>query len=143
MAEITCPECGHQTDLVSIRRSSEEFCSHCDYPLFWVLPPGGNEVGETGRALSRLPGTDGRETLTSLACPHCGERNPPVPAADCLRCGLPLTIGPDAPPPEPVVIRVEAPAPPPITPRRIWPWVVAACVFAAAFVVTLIILIND
>ena len=36
MAEIVCPECGQVTELPAIRRSADEFCRHCDYPLFWA-----------------------------------------------------------------------------------------------------------
>jgi hypothetical protein len=138
---VQCPSCGTVWEGNDIRPHAEWFCDNCDYPLFWVLPGSSTEVAETGRSLSRLPGTDGRDALTSLACPHCGERNPPDPTRDCLRCGLPLTL-PKPEQPEPVVITIEAPAPPPPPRRRIWPWVVTACVFATAFVVTLIVLIT-
>ena len=36
MAEIVCPECGQVTTLTAIRRAADEFCAHCDYPLFWA-----------------------------------------------------------------------------------------------------------
>ena len=36
MADIVCPECGLVTSLTAIRRAADEFCAHCDYPLFWA-----------------------------------------------------------------------------------------------------------
>ena len=78
MAEITCPECGHQTELVSIRRSSEEFCTHCDFPLFWVSSnvPTTTKGANSDSTLRRLPGAGGRNRVGSKVCPECGELNP-------------------------------------------------------------------
>jgi predicted RNA-binding Zn-ribbon protein involved in translation (DUF1610 family) len=140
--QVECPNCGSVWEGNDVRPHAEWFCGNCDYPLFWVLPPGTSDGVEGDGAFSRLPGTDGRDFLTSIACPHCGERNPPDPSADCLRCGLPLTPVHVEPAPEPVVITIERQIPPP-PPRKIWPWVLAACVFATAFVITLVILLND
>lgn len=138
-ARVECPNCHLVWEGNDIRPHAEWFCANCDYPLFWVLPPSPTEVAEGDGAFSRLPGTDGRDYLTSIACPHCAERNPPDPAADCLRCGLPLTPVTVEPPLPPLVVTVERI----VTParRRLWPWVVGTCAFAAAFVITLIILL--
>ena len=36
MPDLTCPECGQVTTLETVRRAADEFCPHCDYPLFWA-----------------------------------------------------------------------------------------------------------
>jgi uncharacterized paraquat-inducible protein A len=108
--EIVCPECGTRTELPAIRRSSDEFCSHCDYPLFWVssaiptMKPGVN----SDATLRRLPGAGGRQRVGSKVCPDCGELNP-VTETNCLRCRAEL----DPRPPEPVIV-----APPPVVVER-------------------------
>ena len=107
MPEIVCPECGTRSELPAIRRSSDEFCPHCDYPLFWVssaiavTKPGAN----SDTTLRRLPGAGGRQRVGSKVCPECGELNP-VTETHCLRCRADL----DPKPPEPVVA-VEQPKP--------------------------------
>lgn len=111
MHDVTCPECGHETSLVAIRRGAEEFCGHCDFPLFWAetaipaLTPGGNNSD----TLRRLPGAGGRRRIGSKICPECGELNP-VGNVHCLRCGEELDPRPAEPAAEPVVM---APLPPP------------------------------
>lgn len=140
-ARVECPNCHLVWEGNDIRPHAEWFCANCDYPLFWVLPPAPTEGAEGDGAFSRLPGTDGRDYLTSIACPHCAERNPPDPSADCLRCGLPLTPVTVEPPAPPLVVTVERMVTPPR--RRIWPWVVATCVSFTAFLVTLVLLLVD
>jgi hypothetical protein len=67
--------------------------------------------------------------------------NPPVPTANCLRCHLPLTVAEAAiAVPQPAVLYVQ---PELVRRRRIWPWVVATCVLAAALIVVIIVLVND
>ncbi len=142
MADVTCPECGTVTELPAIRRSADEFCRHCDYPLFWlpsavpVTTPGGNAA----TALRRLPGAGGRQRIGSKDCPACGELNP-LGAVDCLRCGAALDPQPEepvvvaAPEPEPVV----APAPVPVKHTPWWWWLVLAGVLTAAVVAAVVI----
>lgn len=143
MPEIFCPECGHQSDLVSIRRSSEEFCPQCDYPLFWVsstvptTTPGAN----SDTTLRRLPGAGGRHRVGSKVCPECGELNP-LAEIHCLRCTAEL----DPKPVEAPVVVVAPPPPPPpapvpepepiVTP---WWWWPAAVVIAAAIAIPILI----
>lgn len=141
MAEITCPECGHQTDLVSIRRSSEEFCPQCDFPLFWVssnVPatvPGAN----SDATLRRLPGAGGRHRVGSKVCPECGELNP-LGETHCLRCRAELDPKPVAPvvaaPPPPPPPPPPEPEPEPITTP--WWWWPAAGVIATAILIPIL-----
>ena len=85
---VTCPECGPMATVDMARRQAEDFCTNCDYPLFWargtVIAPSGQD---TGASLRRLPGTVGRAATASLLCPHCGEPNSPT-AEICVRCAL-------------------------------------------------------
>ncbi|HWL41337.1 MAG TPA: hypothetical protein VNQ73_00235 [Ilumatobacter sp.] len=140
MADVTCPECGTVTELPAIRRAADEFCRHCDYPLFWtpsaapMTSPGGNAA----TALRRLPGAGGRQRIGSKDCPACGELNP-LGATDCLRCGANL----DPKPPEPVVEELPPPAPEP-EPEPVkrtpwWWWLVLAGVVTAAVVAAVVI----
>lgn len=142
MAEITCPECGHQTELASIRRSSEEFCSHCDFPLFWVPSnvPATVRGGNTDATLRRLPGAGGRHRVGSKVCPACGELNP-LGETHCLRCAAELDPKPVAPP---VVIAAPPPPPPPAPepePEPIttpWWWWPAAALLAAVIAIPIL-----
>jgi uncharacterized paraquat-inducible protein A len=144
MAEITCPECGHQTELVSIRRSSEEFCSHCDYPLFWVSSnvPTTTKGANSDATLRRLPGAGGRNRVGSKVCPECGELNP-LGETHCIRCSADLDPKP-APPP---VIVVAPPPPPPPEPEpepepepitTPWWWWPAAALIASAIAIPIL-----
>lgn len=137
---VECPNCGSLWQGNDLRPHAEWFCGTCDFPLFWARSgvPGSSDVDS---AFARLPGTDGRDAMVSLACPTCGEQNPPVPSANCLRCGSPLT-------PPVAVMALAPPSPimivaPEIVPRRrIWPWVVATCVLATALIVAVVIAVN-
>lgn len=134
---VRCPNCETVWEGSDLRPHAQWFCGKCDYPLFWALPPKADATAggpEGDGALARLPGTDGRETLSSLACPHCGERNPPDPTRECLRCGLPLTVRHDVVVEPEVITIIQTQVLPPLPPRkrRIWPWIVAAAVVAAA-----------
>ena len=145
MPEIVCPECGTRTDLPAIRRSSDEFCPHCDYPLFWVssavavTKPGVN----SDSTLRRLPGAGGRQRVGSKVCPDCGELNP-VTETNCLRCRAELDPKPPAPvviAPAPAPVVHTAPPPPPPPPPEIpipwWRYALGAliAVVAAAVIV--------
>ena len=144
MAEIFCPECGHQSDLVSIRRSSEEFCPHCDYPLFWVsstvptTTPGAN----SDTTLRRLPGAGGRHRVGSKVCPECGELNP-LAGTHCLRCQADLDPKPVV---EPVVVVAPPPPPPPPPPEpepepivTPWWWWPSAAAIGLAILIPILI----
>ena len=121
MPEIVCPECGTRSELPAIRRAAEEFCSHCDYPLFWVpsavgatMKPGAN----SDATLRRLPGAGGRQRVGSKVCPACGELNP-ITETHCLRCRSELDPKPPEPvkpPPPPKIVVAPAPEPPPPPP---------------------------
>jgi len=135
---VRCPNCETVWEGSDLRPHAQWFCGKCDYPLFWALPPRADDVagGPDGDgAFARLPGTDGRETLSSLACPHCGERNPPDPTRDCLRCGLSLTVRHDVviEPAIITVVQTQVLPPLPQRKRRVWPWILATVVVAAAF----------
>jgi hypothetical protein len=135
---VTCPECGTQARVALNRRRSEDFCPRCDFPLFWTpsqIVSGGTTPEESG--LRRLPGTAGRVTVASRACPHCAESNQ-VSALTCVRCGGLMD------PPEPVV-PVAAPAPPPPAPepepRRTPWWVWAGLGLTLALLVVVILVL--
>lgn len=122
--EITCPGCGTISHFDQLRRSADEFCRRCDYPLFWVrssdepIPVG--EGGDVG--LRRLPGAGGHQAVATLGCPHCNEPNLHT-AKVCIRCGGDMR---PAPPPEPVPVVVPPlpepepePLPPPPEPEPV------------------------
>jgi hypothetical protein len=143
MAEITCPECGHLTELVSIRRSSEEFCTHCDFPLFWVSSnvPTTTKGANSDSTLRRLPGAGGRNRVGSKVCPACGELNP-LGETHCIRCTAELDPKP-APPP--VVVVAAPPPPPPPEPEpepepitTPWWWWPAAALIASAIAIPIL-----
>ncbi|MGS0688168.1 hypothetical protein ACVBEQ_23920 [Nakamurella sp. GG22] len=137
---VTCPECGQVATVDMARRQADDFCSSCDFPLFWargqVIPAGGED---SGASLRRLPGTVGRAATAALICPHCAEPNPPA-GEICIRCSLSLHPV-EIPEPEPVIF-VPLPPPPAPRPERTfdWWWVVAlvTVLIAIAAVVTLI-----
>lgn len=125
MPDIVCPGCSRVTQLVAVRRAADEFCHHCDYPLFWaptavpMATPGSSNLA----TLRRLPGAGGRQRVGSKVCPECGELNP-LAETFCIRCTAdldPKPAPPPAPEPEPVVLQVP-PAPPPPKPPWWWPW---------------------
>ncbi len=131
----TCPECGTVADVQLTRRESGDFCAKCDFPLFWT--PTTIQLGESatdGATLRRLPGTAGKQTVASTACPHCFEANP-ITSENCFRCGLSMVV---AAPPAPAPI-VYTPPPAAAEPKQI-PWLLigfvslTAVVFAALVV---------
>lgn len=120
---VTCPECGTVADVTLTRRESADFCTRCDYPLFWT--PSQIQLGDSASrddaSLRRLPGTSGRVTVASIPCPHCAEANT-LSALVCVRCEGPMVV---AAPPPPVVVEKPAPPPPPPVPRTpVWVWAV-------------------
>ena len=142
---VTCPECGQLATVNMARRSAEDFCRNCDFPLFWakgtVIVP---EDQETGASLRRLPGTVGRAATAALICPHCAEPNAPT-AQICVRCALslhPVDIPEPEPAPPPLIMFEPAPEPaaePAPAPGFDWWWIVA--VVMAVIAITLIILL--
>ena len=139
MADVTCPQCGTETEMLAVRRAADEFCSQCDYPLFWapstapITTPGGNAQA----TLRRLPGAGGRRRVGSRICPDCGELNP-VAATHCVRCDADLDPPPPPPPPpapEPVpesVVHVPIEAAP-TSPWWVW-WVLGGALLACVVV---------
>jgi hypothetical protein len=140
---VTCPECGATQQVQLNRRAASDFCSQCDFPLFWTPSRVEREraAASNGESLRRLPGTVGRSTLASAACPHCAELNL-VSAVVCIRCGQSMhpVAAPPPPPPPP------APLPPPpvieVVPERGIPWWVWALLgVGIAALITLVVLI--
>lgn len=142
MADIVCPECGLVTSMTSIRRAADEFCAHCDYPLFWAPTAQPLVAGSapSDATLRRLPGAGGRMLIGTIVCPQCGELNP-MTQTHCIRDGFPLhpepalepEPEPEPPPPPP------PPAPPPEPRSWWWLWVVLTAVVGVAGAVLLIL----
>src|SRR4051794_41934537 len=90
MAAVTCPGCGTVRDVEQFRRDAGEFCSVCDYPLFWarstVLAAGNGNGAEAG--LRRLPGTAGRVLAATPFFPG-GPQPKPGAAGRLLPGGAP------------------------------------------------------
>lgn len=126
MAEIVCPECGLVSTLPSIRRASDEFCSHCDFPLFWAptAVPAMTESSSNDSTLRRLPGAGGRLMIGTRVCPTCGELNS-IAEKFCTRCHNDMD-------PQPAQLVVPPPPPPPalvvVEKRNWWPWIALALV---------------
>jgi hypothetical protein len=139
---VTCPECGAVQDVHLNRRESIDFCRNCDFPLFWTPSEVIRDRGAgDGEGLRRLPGTVGRSTLASTACPHCAELNL-VTAETCIRCGRPMHPVIEAPPPPPVYV----PPPPPVVvppppPKDVPWWVWAVAIFGGLAVLIFAILL--
>jgi hypothetical protein len=142
VTRIVCPNCETVWEGNDLRPHAAWFCAQCQFPLFWANAGVRASATSTDDALSRLPGTAGRSTLSAIDCPTCGERNQPDPTANCWRCGNPLTLPeppPPAPPPAPVIVA----APVVVPPRRlVWPWIVATGVLAVLALILLIILLT-
>ncbi|MEQ8437415.1 MAG: zinc ribbon domain-containing protein [Ilumatobacter fluminis] len=144
MTDIVCPECGHESSFVAIRRSADEFCPQCDFPLFWapsavpMATPGSTNMA----TLRRLPGAGGRQRVGSKVCPECGELSP-LTETHCIRCGADLDPKPEpAPEPEPIREVVVPPPPPPPEPTRPW-WVIPGIVIAGIANIVLLIEVYD
>jgi hypothetical protein len=142
MADIVCPECGQITSLTAIRRAADEFCPHCDFPLFWAPAAQPLIAGSAANdaTLRRLPGAGGRQMIGTLVCPTCGELNP-MSEVWCIRCTSPLHPLPE-PEPEPEPEPPPPPPPPPPEPEPRswwWLWVVLTAVVGVVGVVLLIL----
>lgn len=139
MPDIACPECGKVTRLAAVRRAADEFCTHCDYPLFWAptaVAVGAAEVS-TETTMRRLPGAGGRQQLGTRVCPECGELNTLL-AEYCIRCDAEMDPKPAPPPPPPP----EPPPPPPPEPVVVkappwWPWPAAVAAATALAILAL------
>jgi hypothetical protein len=137
---VSCPECGAAAMIDPTRRDAQDFCAHCDFPLFWarndlVLA---DPFDGGGGASRRLPGTVGRVATASISCPHCTEPNLPT-AQICIRCGLSMQIqAPPPPPPPPVPEPVYVPEPEVVKqPSYWWLWLLGAV--AAAILVFVVV----
>jgi hypothetical protein len=144
---VTCPECGTIASIAMRRRESSDFCRTCDYPLFWlpsrVVLDSGDDVSDG--SLRRLPGTVGKATVASLACPHCDEPNA-VSAQLCVRCGL--SMHPVAPPPAPEIVYMPPRLPEPVViPQKThipwWVWVLVFIVLAGSIALLTFLWLNE
>jgi hypothetical protein len=103
MIRLDCPRCGQPNEVQHLGRSADEFCTNCDYPLFWaeldseVADVAFSGAGLLDQSVRRLPGTAGRVDVEGEPCRRCGERNRPN-AVFCSRCGIELHPAPQAPP---------------------------------------------
>jgi len=138
MTVITCPDCGQVTSLDAVRHSADEFCTHCDFPLFWARPEGfaSEAIDDTDVSRRRLPGTGGRLTVGHRPCPSCGEQNH-ISAVRCIRCKALM----DPAPPPPMYVPPPPFYNPPVEPKsrwKWWYWVIIGAVVVAALVVVVI-----
>jgi len=140
MPELTCPECGLVTNLPTIRKAADEFCQHCDFPLFWaraslkIATP----TSTSGATLRRLPGAGGRVVVGTKVCPNCGELNG-MAEAFCTRCAADLDPKPPEPAPAPPPpAPAPPPPPPPPPPDRLWLWILLTVL--AFVIVTVLVL---
>jgi hypothetical protein len=127
--------------IVLNRREASDFCRNCDFPLFWTPAAVLREdsMRSVEDSLRRLPGTVGRATVASVACPHCAEPNQ-LSAQTCVRCGRPMQLEPEPPAPEPVYVPPPAPAHvAPVEPDKGVPW--WAWLLVALGVVAIVVLI--
>lgn len=137
---VECPSCGTFGRVDFARRAAGDFCSVCDFPLFWARDrvPAPDAATADGSGLRRLPGTAGRAALASLLCPSCTEPNPPSGEL-CVRCGEPLRpVAAPAPVAEEPELEPETMPEPAF---RWWPYV-AASVAALVVLVTLLIVFD-
>ncbi|HEU5008610.1 MAG TPA: hypothetical protein VFT67_16680 [Jatrophihabitantaceae bacterium] len=138
---VTCPECGTAATIALNRRESSDFCRNCDFPLFWTPSAvlRADSMRAADDALRRLPGTVGRATIASIACPHCAEPNQ-LSAQVCVRCGRLMQLVEEPPPPAPVYVPPALPAPEPEPQRAIPWWVWLLLGLGVALLVTLTVL---
>ena len=143
--EVVCPRCGTPGLVAPSRREATDFCSRCDFPLFWTPAAAAeldrDQAGAT-EALRRLPGTGGRVTIAAIACPTCAEANP-IGAETCLRCGGPMVLPEPAPEPVPVAVApppASAPAPEPSNPW--WWWLVGGATLIALIALVVVLVVQ-
>jgi uncharacterized paraquat-inducible protein A len=138
MPDIVCPECGQVAQLVAIRHAADEFCTKCDYPLFWApsAVPTSSPGSSNMATMRRLPGAGGRQRVGSKVCPECGELNP-LAESYCIRCTADLDPKPPPPPepePEPIVFVPPPPEPEPAPEPPWWPWPAIGLVWAVTLI---------
>lgn len=121
-ADVACPRCGEMVPIRGKRPRADEFCPHCDYPVFWARPAWEDPSDDSAGRL-RLPGTGGAADEYGILCPHCAEPNY-LEAVVCIRCGNPMVIAPPTVFDEPVIVE-ELPPPPPPSAVSMIPYVVA------------------
>jgi predicted RNA-binding Zn-ribbon protein involved in translation (DUF1610 family) len=143
---VNCPECGTAAMIEPTRRDAQDFCSRCDFPLFWrksqLVLMDAQDTG--GASTRRLPGTVGRAAAASVPCPHCTEPNLPV-AVVCIRCGEPMQIVAPPPPPPPAPLPEPVLVPEAIVEperERIWMWVVLAIATALLVGITAAVVLR-
>jgi hypothetical protein len=137
---ITCPECGTTASVTLNRRDSVDFCRTCDYPLFWTPSKIIRDPSDSSdESLRRLPGTVGRATVASLACPFCYEPNG-LSAQTCVRCGKPMHPVVEIAP-QPVYVPPPAPELPAPKAKVGW-WVWAMLALTAVALIGLVVLIT-
>jgi ribosomal protein L40E len=146
MPDIVCPECSQVTSLVAVRRAAEEFCTQCDYPLFWAPSaiPMASPGSSNAATMRRLPGAAGRRQVGTRVCPSCGELNP-LKGTHCVRCTAELDPKPVLPEPVPVVQVIEPepePEPEPIK-RPWWIWLLTAALLAVEAAGIVLIAVLD
>ena len=90
-------------------------------------------------ALRRLPGTVGRATVASVACPHCAEPNT-LSAQVCVRCGRSMHVVEEPPPPVPVYVPPPPMEPEPEPERAVPWWVWLLLGLGVALLITLAVL---
>lgn len=140
---IDCPRCGRTNEVQRLERGANDFCSNCDYPLFWAaLDQTDADTAFAGAGLldpsvRRLPGLEGNIDDTGEPCPRCGEINR-ADALFCNRCGLEFHPAPppvpEPPPPAPIPAAPLAVAAPP---SNDW-LLLLALLFAAVLAVILL-----
>ncbi|HTH04883.1 MAG TPA: hypothetical protein VL916_03395 [Ilumatobacteraceae bacterium] len=115
MPSVVCPSCGQVSEFETMRREPDEFCSNCDFPLFWARADlVAADAGPIDTSRRRLPGAGGRSSINTKACPGCGEMNQ-HDVRYCIRCGLDFSPPPPPPPqpdPTPTPVLIELPPPP-------------------------------
>lgn len=136
--EKACPQCGLSYVIPEFHRRAEEFCTGCDYPLFFapgVVVDEGPESSEEA-AMRRQPGAEGKDAAGARRCPHCGERNQ-AKAVECVRCGGDLRlVKPTSQ--ERLVLPAMPEAPPPLDDPSRLPLIITGLVFV--LVVILLVL---
>lgn len=144
---MTCPDCAGP-----VWPHRERLCPRCGYPLMFLEP----EPESDGFAVARTPGE--RDDATSvlappveqprvafdqaplpgqIACPRCGQGNPPT-RIRCERCGQELRPAQATAPPPPL------PAPPPARrgSGRLWLAIIAALVAVGVLTAAVVLIVN-
>ena len=89
---VECPNCGERQEDLKDRRSANNFCSECDYPIFFdTQNESGVDATTDWAARNRSPGVEGRSKQNWRDCPVCGEKNERE-LLHCVRCGAVLLV---------------------------------------------------